>query len=210
MTELTIATYLVIAFLVGTIPWGVLIASLFRINLREVGSGNIGATNVGRALGPLGFAVVFILDAAKGFLPVLILSPLLPIGSSYGFAIALGIASILGCIFNPWLRFRGGKAVATAAGVTLALIPIPLGVALLSFIVVLLITRYVSLGSLCAALVLPIVVHVLAQFRGWTETDLWVEGYALLITLVIFFTHRKNISRLISGTETRIGRSKAV
>ncbi len=198
----------VAAFLAGSIPWGLVVGMLFGVDPRKVGSGNIGATNVARALGPLGFVAVYVLDGVSGFLPVFFLSPVATLLSPTGNAVLLGIVVILGHVFTPWLGFRGGKGVATASGVTVAIVPWGFAAALACFLVILLMTRIVSLSSLAASVALPLFVVYFTGIKGWTPDDYWLLGYSLLLTLVVFITHRKNMGRLFNGTEARVGAPK--
>lgn len=179
-------------FLVGSFPTGVLAGRLNGIDIRTVGSGNVGATNVFRALGkPWGIATL-IVDALKGFLPVLLLLKAFPEPSWVPTAGAL--AAVLGHTFSPFLRFRGGKGVATSAGVFLALLPLPTTAALAVFLAVFLPTRIVALGSLSASLALPT-----AAF--WRSGLTPASGLAALLALLIFLKHIPNIRRLLSGRE---------
>jgi len=195
----------VAAFAVGSIPWGLVVGRIWGVDPRKVGSGNIGATNVARALGPQGFVAVFLLDAASGFLPVFFLSPVATLLSPIGNGVLLGTLAIVGHVFTPWLRFKGGKGVATASGVTAALAPWVYLAAFSCFLIVLLLSRIVSVGSMAAAVALPLAVVIFALTRGWSPDDNWILGYSLLITVVVFITHRKNIKRLWEGTEARVG-----
>jgi glycerol-3-phosphate acyltransferase PlsY len=198
----------VAAFLAGSIPWGLVVGRLFGVDPRTVGSGNIGATNVARALGPLGFVAVYLLDAASGFLPVFLLAPVATVLSPTGNGVLLGIVLIVGHVFTPWLGFKGGKGVATASGVTVALVPWGFVAALACFLVILLMTRIVSISSLAASVALPLFVIYFTGIKGWTPDDYWILGYSLLITVVVFITHRKNMGRLFKGTEARVGAPK--
>jgi len=201
-------------YLAGSIPFGVIIARLHGVDLRKTGSGNVGATNVARVLGrPWGY-LCFLLDAAKGFAPclavVLLSSP--PPGqpprpAEQAIWLLTGMGAIFGHVFNPWLKFRGGKGVATALGVVLGIYPYFTYAGLLAFglwIVVTLISRYVSLGSIVAAAAfVPLVVVLHLQHAR----QLWpLETFALAMALLIILRHRTNISRLLAGTENKIGR----
>jgi glycerol-3-phosphate acyltransferase PlsY len=196
------------AFLAGSIPWGLVVGKLFGVDPRMVGSGNIGATNVARALGPLGFVAVYLLDGVSGFLPVFFLSPIATVFSTTGNGVLLGIVVILGHVFTPWLGFRGGKGVATASGVTVALALWAFVAALACFLVILLMTRIVSISSLAASVALPLFVIYFTGIKGWAPDDYWLLGYSLLITVVVFITHRRNMGRLFNGTEARVGATK--
>jgi glycerol-3-phosphate acyltransferase PlsY len=181
------------AYLLGAIPFGFLAGRLRGVDVRRAGSGNIGATNVWRLLGPATGLVVLGLDLAKGALPLLLWRLG---GRGEGWAEgALALAPVLGHVFSPFLRFRGGKGVATAAGAFFSLLPFtaPWGVAF--FLIPFLAFRYVSLGSLSAT----VAVAAVALFRASPERSLPV----LLAAGLIFWTHRENIRRLVRGEEPR-------
>ncbi len=186
---------ILLAYLLGSILFGDLVARIKGVNLRDVGSGNVGATNVSRALGRKFGALVFFLDMLKGFLPAVLAVSLYGIGSWTLFFVGLG--SVLGHMFPIFYGFRGGKGVATAFGVVLAL---SLKIALLLLIVwagVLYWKRYVSLASITASLSSPILL-LLAGF------PLKVFLMAFLIAGLIVFKHRPNIERLLEGRELRV------
>lgn len=201
-----------LAYLVGSIPFAWIVARLWAgVDIRTVGSGNVGATNVSRVLGRKGFAVVFALDAAKGALPVLLLPGLAAAGAGETAAasgsdrvrIACGLAAILGHMFPVYLRFRGGKGVATGAGVMGALVPLPAACAFGVFLAVLLATRYVSLGSVVASV-------ALAPLS-------WAFGHAaevvvlcVVVAALVVLRHRANLGRIAAGTEPRAFAGKAV
>jgi glycerol-3-phosphate acyltransferase PlsY len=193
---------LILAYLIGSVPFAYLIGRLFgRIDLRRVGSGNLGATNLARQMGWPFFFLVFALDAAKGALPVLLLPSPGDLAQHQTWQIALGVAAIVGHTRPIFLLGHGGgKGVATAAGVFLGLLPHQTLDVLVIFGLVVLITKYVSLGSLTASGLLPIMVLI---GRGATP----VFWFSLFIALFIAFTHRKNIQRLRKGKEPRIDRS---
>jgi len=198
--------YILAAYLVGALPFGLLIPKLYGVaDIRKVGSGNVGATNVYRACGASGALIVTILDIAKGAVPVLVARAVY--GGDYSiepeyFRLAVGFAAILGHIFPPYLKFRGGKGVNTALGVFLTLIPIPTVIALLSFIIVVAITRYVSLGSIVAAGVLFGVI-LLMRYGGLGEIHPVYVPTGFAIFLLILLTHRANLGRLFHGHENR-------
>ncbi len=186
----TVGTIL-IGLLLGSIPFGYLVGRIKKIDIRKQGSGNIGATNVGRVLGPGYFALVFVLDALKGSGTVLIASAL---GQNTYYA---GLAAIVGHIFSPFLAGRGGKGVATSIGVMVCLFPKVFVAAVLIWIVVYLTVRYVSIASLAFALALP-VGHALFG------TNLLPNRIVVLaIAVLIIFTHLPNIRRLAAGTEPK-------
>jgi acyl phosphate:glycerol-3-phosphate acyltransferase len=194
------ALWLAASYLVGAIPTGYLAGRLFRgIDLREHGSKNLGATNVYRTLGWRYAIPVLLLDVAKGALPVLVFAP--QVSDSQLFALACGIAAILGHVFSVFVRFRGGKGVATAAGVMLGLTPLALGVAALAWLVIVTLSGYVSLASIAAAAVFPVAVYILE--RPDRPEILWLDA---LVAVAIIWLHRANIRRLLNGTESRFGR----
>lgn len=202
---MTVAIWIIcagVSYLLGSIPTGYVWCRARGIDIRTVGSGNIGATNVMRALGkPIGITVL-LLDALKGFLPVLLAPKLLPELDRSALQIVCCVAVVAGHNWTCWLKFKGGKGVATSAGALLAMLPVPLLTALAVFAVVFALSRYVSLGSICAAATVPVAT--------------WLFGYDR--TLIIFTTaigalaiykHKSNIQRLIAGTENRVGAKKA-
>ncbi|MEP6999532.1 MAG: glycerol-3-phosphate 1-O-acyltransferase PlsY [bacterium] len=196
------AIALALAFVSGSIPFAHLAGKAKGIDLRKQGSGNLGATNVFRVMGWKIGVAVFLADAAKGAVPVLLLphridSP----RDTIVWAIAVGVAAIAGHVRPLFLRFkRGGKGVATAAGVFFALAPWPMLVAFSVFVAVVLATGYVSLGSLISAVVLP---ALLAITLGVTSPLFVVSA---IIATFVFWTHRANIGRLRRGEENRFGK----
>lgn len=183
------------AYLLGAIPVGYLMGKFLRgIDIRQHGSGNPGATNAFRVLGAGPGAVTFLLDTLKGLLPVL---AAVRMGSSEATAVAVGMSAIAGHMYTIFLRFQGGKGVATSAGVFAALLPGPAGLALAAFAAVFGATGYVSLGSIVAAIVLPLS----ALLMDASPLRLFC---ALTIGAFIIYKHRPNIRRLIDGTENKI------
>lgn len=200
----TLALGMVCAWLIGSIPTAFLVGRAHGVDLRTVGSGNLGATNALRTLGWKAGLLVYLVDTIKGALPVALLPRVLPVlvgGSAHPhWGMAFGIAAIVGHVRPVFLRGKGGgKGVATASGVFLALVPIPALSALVAFLVVAAVSRYISLASLVGALVLASVVGV--QYG----TRVPVFGLAVLVTGFVFWTHRDNIDRLRRGTERRLG-----
>jgi acyl phosphate:glycerol-3-phosphate acyltransferase len=202
-----------LAYLVGSIPFGLLVGKAKGIDPRTSGSGNIGATNLGRLLGAKYFAIVFTLDLLKGALPTL------AAGAAIGFRtndrrtcllwIAVAAAAVLGHVFSFFLKFKGGKGVATTAGVVLGIFPYFTYaglIAIVIFIIVFRVTRYISVGSILAALSFP-AAYILIGLGRWPMTDaqLPLLGFAILIPLLIIYKHRGNIARLRAGTELRAG-----
>lgn len=194
---------LVVAYLVGSIPTAYLVGRASGVDLRTVGSGNLGATNVFRTLGWKAGLFVYLVDLAKGALPVLFLPTLAGVAPGWPWGVAFGLAAVAGHVRPIFLLGKGGgKGVATASGVFLALAPIPFLVAFVAFVAVVTATKYVSLASLVAAAVLPIA--FLWRERGMTPMVLVSTGVAAFV----FWTHRDNISRLRDGNERRIGMPK--
>ena len=196
------AVALALAYTSGSIPFAHLAGLAKSVDLRKQGSGNLGATNVFRVLGWKIGVAVFIADAAKGALPVLLLPPRMESARDpVLWAIAVGVAAIVGHVRPLFLRFgKGGKGVATAAGVFFALAPVPMLVAFGVFVAIVLATGYVSLGSLISALVLPV---LLAITLGTSSTLFIVST---IIAAFVFWTHRANIGRLRRGEENRFGK----
>jgi len=201
MTQLVAA--IVASYLLGSIPAAYLAGRSRGIDLRKHGSGNLGATNVIRVLGTKIGLLVFAVDMAKGAIPVALFprwvpANTLPMGNAAVVGILCGIAAIIGHVRPIYLMFgRGGKGVATAGGVFLALAPIQTILALLIFAVVLLSSGFVSLGSLTSATVLPILLGVTVGVRSP------LFAISLVVALFVFWTHRANIVRLRNGEEHR-------
>ncbi len=196
---------LAVSYLLGSIPFGYLLVRLVRKeDIRAIGSGNIGATNVVRS-GAKGLGVLtLLLDMAKGFAAVLFAkhaAPGLP-GQPSDLAVCAAVAAVVGHVFPVWLGFRGGKGVATAFGVFLALIPVVILAAIGVFALVALATRFVSLASILAAATLPIFAILLAPDRS----PVYLGGICFIALLVIA-KHHANIARLLAGSESRFGSS---
>ena len=196
------ALALLLSYVSGSLPFAWLAGKLGGVDLRTQGSGNLGATNVFRVLGWKVGLVVFLLDAAKGALPVLLLAPRVTSTMSVVlWGIFCGVAAIVGHVRPLFLRFRkGGKGVATAAGVFFALAPVPMLVSFALFVVVVLATGYVSMGSLLSAIVLP---SLLLYSQG-AQSPLFLVS--VVIATFVFWTHRSNIGRLRRGEEHRFGK----
>ncbi len=191
----TVAAAFAVAYLSGSVPFGLLVARARGVDVRQVGSGNIGATNVTRALGKRTGALVLFLDALKGFLPVLGAGLLWP--ERPELAAGTGLAAILGHVFPIWLKLRGGKGVATGLGVFLALAPIATAVAALIFGAVYGLKRIVSVGSLAAATGLPIAMAVLHAPPSHV-------ALAVAVWALVMFRHRGNIRRLRHREERKL------
>lgn len=202
---LSYGVYPIGAYLVGAIPFGYLAGRAKGVDVRRLGSGNIGATNVGRVLGrPYGVAV-FVLDAAKGFAPAACAGWVLG-GAAPLVPVLAGFAAILGHLFPVYLRFRGGKGVATAAGVLAALAPSTTLVALAVWAGVLAAFRIVSLASMVAAVALPVAFGLLDP-RAFAERAP-VFWFCVATGILVVVRHRANLARLRAGTEPRIGEGK--
>lgn len=216
------ATIIVIGYLLGSIPFGYLIVrATHGADVRETGSGGTGATNVSRRAGKAAGVVTLILDALKGAAAVAIAKLIfgLPIVGEAGHAgppvqswttteaywwiAAAAIAVILGHIFPVWLRFRGGKGVATGVGVFLMLTPIAVTMAALVFVVVVTLTSYVSLGSILAAVAIPLFVLLQHAFVRPVESLAPIMSAAVMGAALIVFAHRENIRRLMRGNESK-------
>lgn len=234
-----------IAFLLGSIPFGLLISKARGIDIRAHGSGNIGATNVLRVVGKKYGIACLILDLLKGFIPVVIAINLIQIegkpvtlfnlGAAQDWILLLPAArqfdgqlvhvltalfAVLGHNYSPWVNFRGGKGIATSAGVSLALMPAALVLLLLVWLVVFLASRYVSLASIIAAAALPVITHLGARFHHLnndpSQPTLWASGtwnkplfvFSLVIAILAIWKHRENIRRLRTGTEHRFSKKE--
>lgn len=201
---------IVAAYLLGSIPTGFLVAKGRGIDIRNLGSGNIGATNVFRILGVPAGIFVLLVDALKGWLAVAVALPLIawmlgvttePVARADALewpGVLAGFSAVLGHNFTCWLHFKGGKGIATSAGVLVALVPVAFLPSLALWGVVLLLTRYMSLASIVGAASLPLAT--------------WIAGYSLLLICVTgamavlaIYKHKSNIKRLLNGTESRIG-----
>ena len=183
---------ILIGYTVGSLPIGFLVAQgAAGIDLRRAGSGNVGAANVYRTTGLRTAVAVMIGDIAKGAAAVLLAGG----GAN---AVAAGVAAVIGHIYPVWLRFRGGKGVATASGVFAVLTPLPVAVAAAAFALVVARTRFVSLGSIVATIVLPIIEWFTPGLRA-------VDIGATIVAALILFRHRSNMERLLSRTERALG-----
>lgn len=203
------AALLLASYLLGSVPFGYLAARLAGIDIRRTGSGNVGATNVVRVLGKRYGYPVFALDVLKGFGAVkisMLLAPGRPPewNSPEILGIFAAICSVLGHLYPPWLKFKGGKGVATSAGALLALTPLATMIAVAIWVVVFWTTRYVSLASVVAAIVLPFVV-ILVRSHDPNKGRPLVYSSACVAAMVVW-RHRSNLSRLMRGTEPRFTR----
>ena len=195
--------WLIASYLLGAVPTSYLAARLFRsIDLREHGSRNLGATNLYRVLGWRYAVPVGLLDAAKGLVPVLLFAQ--RVSSSELFALICGLVAVVGHVFSVFVGFKGGKGVATAAGVMLGLTPAALGVAVVVWAALVYLTGYVSVGSIAAAAIFPLAVYLLEPPDQ--PAMLWLD---IAVAAAIIWFHRGNIQRLFKGTENRFGRHAA-
>ena len=193
---LKIIIYLLFAYLCGAIPFGYIIAKVFKhVDIRTIGSGNPGATNVYRSISkPLG-VLTLILDLLKGFIPVYCTMLLNP--DSVWLILSVAFITIIGHIFTVFLNFKGGKGVATGCGVFLALNPLAILICFLVFVLFLVSFRYVSLASIMAAITLPISLYFLNSMKE-------IVIFASIISILVIVRHISNIKRLLSGTENKI------
>jgi len=191
---------LALAYLIGAVPSSYVIGKAFHgIDLREHGSGNLGATNAFRVLGMKSALPVVVLDVAKGFAPVWLFTDMAGVG--FGWTLAFGAAAIVGHMFSVFVGFKGGKGMATSAGVFLALAPWAVLGGLLVWCLLTFSTGYVSLGSIGAAIVVPALVLVTPHTGG--NALLW---FATGLTAVVMWAHRANMGRLLRGEENRFGK----
>lgn len=191
--QILCAVMLVGAYLLGSIPTGLLLGKAWGVDVRNQGSGNIGATNLYRTVGRKVGVLTLAGDCLKGLLPVLLVKHY-ALPAEY--AAWVGLAAFCGHVFSVFLHFKGGKGVATAMGVFLALAPLAVGIALLVFIVLMVVWRYVSLGSIAAAAVMPLAVATLGGGRVLILVT-------LIISAVVIVKHQGNIRRLLAGTENK-------
>jgi len=193
---MTVALVLAASYLLGSIPFSFLVARQRGVDVRQVGSGNVGATNVMRSVGKGAGLLAFVLDAAKGAIAALV-------AQRTGLGVALtavaAVAAIVGHMYPVWLRFRGGKGVATGAGAFLPLAPLATAIALLAFALAAALTRYVSVGSMAGAI-------ALAAAAPLTGAPRPVALAAAAMAALILWKHRGNLGRLAAGTESRLGR----
>jgi len=191
---LAFAVLFCLAYLVGSIPFGLIVSKVFyRVDVRQHGSGNVGATNVFRVLGKKAGVVVMVLDIMKGYLPAALAAALF----SPWYAIFIAAAPVVGHMHSVFLKGSGGKGVATGAGVVLALAPLAFVICFATWIAVIIFTRYVSVASLTVAFMVPVLVIL---FRD----PLPYEIAGVLLALIVWWAHRGNIRRLLNGTESRV------
>lgn len=209
------AVVIVVGYLLGSIPFGYLIVRARKGgDIRETGSGGTGATNVSRRAGKLAGVITLVLDAVKGAAAVLValwvfrsfsneVQTNTDIQNAYWWVAAAAVAAIVGHMYPVWLGFRGGKGVATAVGVFLVLAPIAVALAGIIFLLVVVSTRYISLGSILAATAIPFLVLAQNEYLRPVAGLVSIEAAACAGALLIIFAHRENIGRLIAGTESK-------
>jgi len=219
------------AFLMGSIPFGLLIAKSKGIDIRQLGSGNIGATNVLRVMGKKFGIPCLLLDVLKGFIPTLLaitlirfagqpagisISGLLPFAKTdnpqllaQSLQVLTGLFAILGHNYSPWVGFKGGKGIATSAGVVIALMPAAIVILVLFWLLLFLTTRYVSVASVGAVVVLPLITLWGSWHHGRIQDGTWNKPlfvFAVLVAVLGIWKHRSNIQRLMAGTENRFAK----
>lgn len=199
MNWLNLAPLIVLCYTLGSIPFGYLIAKAKGIDITKTGSGNTGATNVGRVLGFWWFLTVLVLDASKGFVSVVVPRNLL--GYSDHSALLFAGASILGHMTSPFLRFRGGKGVATGIGAIFGLDILTAAAAFFAWLSAFLAARMVSLASLVAALVMPC---FFAASYGLNNGNIYIFLFLTITSILVIIRHRANIIRILNGTEPKV------
>jgi glycerol-3-phosphate acyltransferase PlsY len=206
---LSFAAVALLSYLLGSIPAGYLAGRMAGIDIREAGSGNIGATNVTRTLGRRYGYPVFVVDFAKGALAVCVSIFLgrhleaKPVSTEI-YGIVGAICCVLGHVFPVWLGFKGGKGVATSAGVLFGLMPLAAAIGLAVWVITFEVTRYVSIASIAATMALPVTVLGLTHARHTNGMALFY--FTLCLAAVVIFRHRSNLARLLRGTEPRFKR----
>ncbi len=190
--------FIIFSYLLGSIPTGVIISKyFFNVDIQKVGSGNIGATNVARTLGKKVGILTLIGDALKGIIPVVIVKLYEPYPINQTLIFFCALASFFGHLFPVYLKFKGGKGVATALGIFIVLFPLQTLICALLFFIIVYITRYVSLGSISSAILMPILVSFRAK-------DSYQIALSIIIGLFIVIKHKDNIHRLLEGKENKL------
>jgi glycerol-3-phosphate acyltransferase PlsY len=221
-----------IAFLLGSIPFGLIIARMKGIDIRQHGSGNIGATNVLRIVGKKYGITCLFLDLLKGLIPTILAISLIrftgmknpmaldalenhagtfPMLTAQVFQVITGLCAILGHNYSPWVGFKGGKGIATSAGVLIAMMPAAIVILLVVWLLVFLISKYVSLASVIAALTLPVLTLWGSWFHGKIQDGTWNKPlfiFSIIIAALATWKHRSNFKRIREGTEHRFGKPK--
>jgi acyl phosphate:glycerol-3-phosphate acyltransferase len=184
----------VLAYLCGSIPFGVIVGKLFYgVDVRQHGSGNVGTTNVFRVLGKKAGAAVMVCDILKGWLPAFVAVQFF----SPWAAIFIAAAPVIGHMYSIFLKGRGGKGIATGAGVVLALVPLAFAIIFITWLVLIVVTRYVSVASLTAAALVPVLTIAFSE-------PLPYEIAGVLVAILVWWAHRGNIQRLLAGEENRV------
>ncbi|MBN1163474.1 MAG: glycerol-3-phosphate 1-O-acyltransferase PlsY [Candidatus Krumholzibacteriota bacterium] len=197
-----IALVILPCYFLGSVPSSYIMGRVIKgIDLREHGSGNLGAANTFRVLGAKAAVPVLLFDVGKGFLAVKIVSIL--ISGSFVYTLIAALVVVLGHNYSVFVNFSGGKGVGTTSGAFLAMAPIAVGICFLVWIMVLLIFRIVSLSSMVSALLLPVSIVISNRYLGG-NTHVWVLYLSILAALLVIYKHRSNISRLFKGTENKI------
>jgi glycerol-3-phosphate acyltransferase PlsY len=221
-----------IAFLLGSIPFGLIIARMKGIDIRQHGSGNIGATNVLRIVGKKYGITCLFLDLLKGLIPTILAISLIrftgmknpmaldvlenhagifPMLTAQVFQVITGLCAILGHNYSPWVGFKGGKGIATSAGVLIAMMPAAIVILLVVWLLVFFISKYVSLASVIAALTLPVLTLWGSWFHGKIQDGTWNKPlfiFSIIIAALATWKHRSNFKRVREGTEHRFGKPK--
>lgn len=191
--------FVALAYFLGSLPNGLYVAKLKGVDIRNAGSKNTGATNVFRVLGAKFGILVLVLDALKGFLPLIIAEKF---GINGSVLVIIGVMAVLGHTFSPFLNFKGGKGVATSLGIFLYLTPVPMLITLILFLIVVGITKFVSLGSVLASIILPILILIM-PFNEKFGSKFIVFSISALLGSYIIYKHKTNIERLKNGTENK-------
>lgn len=208
LVDWTIALYVgLAAYAAGSIPTAYLVGyAVKRVDIRTIGSGNVGASNARRLLGTKWAIAVLFFDALKGFFPVFLVLTYFLVGNPqvYRYAMLAALSCIVGHVFPVWLKFRGGKGVATGLGVMAALVPLCVAVVVPVFVLVVALSKFISLGSICAALALPAAFFI--RYSLPQDTELFV--FICTACVFVIYKHKSNIKRILAGTENRLGAKK--
>ncbi|MBN2838304.1 MAG: glycerol-3-phosphate 1-O-acyltransferase PlsY [Fusobacteriaceae bacterium] len=196
---ITILIFLVVAYFLGSLPNGLYVAKFKGVNIMEEGSKNTGATNVFRVLGAKYGIFVLLLDALKGYIPLFVASKL---GVNGNGLVLVGLMAVIGHTFSPFLKFKGGKGVATSLGIFIFLAPLPMFLTLIMFFIVVGISKYVSLGSVLASVMLPLLILFLPINKGLSSST-FLFIISALLGIYIIYKHKTNIVRLKNGTENK-------
>jgi glycerol-3-phosphate acyltransferase PlsY len=197
--------FCIVCYLIGSVPTGILLVRLLKgMDIRQFGSGSSGATNVSRVLGLKFGLLVLLVDTAKGFFPIFYLAPFLAGTGQIQLSVVpikiiLGLFAIAGHVWTVFANFKGGKGVGTGAGVILAISPLATVLCLAIWTIIFAVTRYVSIASMIAAISFPIVIFAMGH------PDKALQIFSVVLALLIIFTHRRNITRLLKGQEHRFG-----